>query len=166
MTSKESYKEISDSLGVGVHSQIGIDTNIIDKLTNGVHDFLQHSREKAEQAQNREYLTTQPKEKALVADKKPIEKITPKPIVQATLPTSLDEFMAGAEPSSAKKTSPPKTDIKPKLTAKNMTHTVKSGDTLSAIANKYGVSMQSIRDLNKLKDDNVKLDTTLKIPQS
>lgn len=110
--------------------------------------------------------TTQPKEKALVADKKPIEKITPKPIVQATLPTSLDEFMAGAEPSSAKKTSPPKTDMKPKLTAKNMIHTVKSGDTLSAIANKYGVSMQSIRDLNKLKDDNVKLDTTLKIPQS
>ena len=70
---KESYKEISDSLGVEVHSQIGIDTNIIDKLTNGVHDFLQHSREKAEQAQNREYLTTQPKEN-LVGDKK--DKIT------------------------------------------------------------------------------------------
>lgn len=44
------------------------------------------------------------------------------------------------------------------------THKVKVGDSLSSIATKYGVSAQAIKDLNKLKDDNVVLDKTLKIP--
>jgi N-acetylmuramoyl-L-alanine amidase len=44
------------------------------------------------------------------------------------------------------------------------THKVKVGDSLSSIATKYGVSPQAIKDLNKLKDDNVVLDKTLKIP--
>lgn len=44
------------------------------------------------------------------------------------------------------------------------THKVKVGDSLSSIAAKYGVSSQAIKDLNKLKDDNVVLDKTLKIP--
>jgi len=52
----------------------------------------------------------------------------------------------------------------PPPTKKVSSHKVKAGDSLSAIAAQYGVSMQSIRDLNKLKDDNVVLNTTLKIP--
>lgn len=64
------------------------------------------------------------------------------------------------------KTPPPKAEFKPTITPKNNSHKVQKGDSLSSIAVKYGVSMQAIRDLNKLKDDNVKLDTTLKIPQS
>ncbi|MCP5174771.1 MAG: N-acetylmuramoyl-L-alanine amidase [Moraxellaceae bacterium] len=112
--------------------------------------------------------TSNPQSKApvTVSDKKPIEKPVSKPIVQATLPTSLDEFMAGSESSTTKKTPPPKAEFKPTITPKNNSHKVQKGDSLSSIAVKYGVSMQAIRDLNKLKDDNVKLDTTLKIPQS
>lgn len=52
----------------------------------------------------------------------------------------------------------------PPPTKKLTSHKVKAGDSLSTIAAQYGVSMQSIRDLNKLKDDNVVLNTTLKIP--
>ena len=53
----------------------------------------------------------------------------------------------------------------PPPTQKLISHKVKSGDSLSAIAVKYGVSMQALRDANHLKDDNVLLDTTLKIPK-
>ena len=49
--------------------------------------------------------------------------------------------------------------------AKLSSHKVKAGDSLSSIAIKYGVSMQALRDANHLKDDNVLLDTTLKIPK-
>ena len=52
----------------------------------------------------------------------------------------------------------------PPPTQKLISHKVKSGDSLSAIAVKYGVSMQALRDANNLKDDNVLLNTTLKIP--
>lgn len=50
--------------------------------------------------------TSNPQSKApvTVSDKKPIEKPVSKPIVQATLPTSLDEFMAGSESSTTKNT--------------------------------------------------------------
>ena len=44
------------------------------------------------------------------------------------------------------------------------THTVKVGDSLSSIAVRYGVSEKALRDANKLKDDNVMLGKTLKVP--
>ncbi len=56
-------------------------------------------------------------------------------------------------------TKKPAPELKPK------THKVQVGDSLSSIAVKYGVSAAAIKDLNKLKDDNVVLDTRLKIPQ-
>lgn len=58
-----------------------------------------------------------------------------------------------------------KEDKKPIPETKPKTHKVKVGDSLSSIAVKYGVSAQAIKELNKLKDDNVILDTHLKIPQ-
>lgn len=48
---------------------------------------------------------------------------------------------------------------------KPIRHTVKRGDTLSAIAANYGVSMSEIRRINKLKSDNVPLGQTLTITQ-
>ncbi|MBL0231053.1 MAG: N-acetylmuramoyl-L-alanine amidase [Moraxellaceae bacterium] len=57
------------------------------------------------------------------------------------------------------------TKIKTPPPAKLSSHKVKAGDSLSSIAIKYGVSMQALRDANHLKDDNVLLDTTLKIPK-
>jgi LysM repeat protein len=158
-----------------------------------------------------------------------------KPAVKATLPTSLDDFMA--EANTIKKTPPVTPKIEPKVVvkaepkakivapiltthtvkkgdtlstlsahyqlnpddvkkwnnlgtdnvvlgqklllkepvvaaksktpppAKLSSHKVKAGDSLSSIAIKYGVSMQALRDANHLKDDNVLLDTTLKIPK-
>ncbi|MFW5390247.1 N-acetylmuramoyl-L-alanine amidase AmiB [Yersinia sp. 2544 StPb PI] len=52
--------------------------------------------------------------------------------------------------------------------AKNKTvkHLVKRGDTLSAIAARYGVSMSEIERANKIKSGNVQLGQTLTIPQS
>lgn len=45
-------------------------------------------------------------------------------------------------------------------------HTVKRGDTLSAIASKYGVSMNDIKTANHMKSGEVQLGQTLTIPQS
>ncbi len=45
-------------------------------------------------------------------------------------------------------------------------HQVKRGDTLSAIAARYGVSMSEIERANKIKSGNVQLGQTLTIPQS
>lgn len=45
-------------------------------------------------------------------------------------------------------------------------HQVKRGDTLSAIAARYGVSMSEIERVNKIKSGNVQLGQTLTIPQS
>ncbi len=45
-------------------------------------------------------------------------------------------------------------------------HKVVRGDTLSAIASRYGVSMSEIRTANRMKTGDVQLGQTLKIPQS
>jgi N-acetylmuramoyl-L-alanine amidase len=45
-------------------------------------------------------------------------------------------------------------------------HQVKRGDTLSAIAARYGVSMSEIERANKIKSGNVQIGQTLTIPQS
>ena len=55
-----------------------------------------------------------------------------------------------------------KTNTKTKL---NRKHTVKHGDTLSAIAQKYGVTVQSIKTANKMKkSDIIKSGQVLVIP--
>lgn len=53
-----------------------------------------------------------------------------------------------------------------KATKKPSKHTVKRGDTLSAIASKYGVSMTEIKTANRMKSGEVQLGQTLTIPQS
>ncbi|WP_049613522.1 N-acetylmuramoyl-L-alanine amidase AmiB [Yersinia pekkanenii] len=57
---------------------------------------------------------------------------------------------------------------KAQVVAKNkpIKHQVKRGDTLSAIAARYGVSMSEIERANKIKSGNVQLGQTLTIPQS
>ena len=58
---KEAYNSIGQQLGVEFHNEQGID-RFADKFTNGVKDFMQSSRQKAQEAQNREMQTIQPKE--------------------------------------------------------------------------------------------------------
>jgi N-acetylmuramoyl-L-alanine amidase len=53
-----------------------------------------------------------------------------------------------------------------KSSKKPSKHTVKRGDTLSAIASKYGVSMNDIKTANHMKSGEVQLGQTLTIPQS
>ncbi len=43
-------------------------------------------------------------------------------------------------------------------------YTVKSGDTLGAIAKNYGTTVKALRSLNSLKTDNIKVGQKLKIP--
>jgi hypothetical protein len=59
--SKEVYSRIEKELGVKLHSKKGID-NFKNKIGKNVEKFMQFSREKAEKAQSREIVTTQPKE--------------------------------------------------------------------------------------------------------
>lgn len=56
--------------------------------------------------------------------------------------------------------------LKKSTPAKPIKHQVKRGDTLSAIAAKYGVSQSEIQRVNKLKSGSVQLGQTLTIPQS
>lgn len=58
---KESYKKISKELDVTLHSEVGIN-KFLKKIKNSFEEFKKFSREKAKEAQNREFVTIQPKE--------------------------------------------------------------------------------------------------------
>ncbi len=58
---KASYNEIGKRLNVAFHNEQGID-RFANQFINGVRDFMQTSRQKAQEAQNREMQTIQPKE--------------------------------------------------------------------------------------------------------
>ncbi|HDM8083328.1 TPA: N-acetylmuramoyl-L-alanine amidase AmiB [Yersinia enterocolitica] len=66
--------------------------------------------------------------------------------------------VAAAAPKAVVKAKPSK--------SQPVKHQVKRGDTLSAIAARYGVSMSEIERANKIKSGNVQLGQTLTIPQS
>lgn len=71
--SKESYQNISEKLRVEMHSFERFD-NFSNKLTHDRELFMKYSRDKAQTAQNREFLTLQPKESLISIGKK--KKIT------------------------------------------------------------------------------------------
>ncbi len=64
---------------------------------------------------------------------------------------------AAAERKNSEKVSKPNQPV--------LSHKVKSGDSLSRLAKKYGVSMAELRSFNRLKSDNIQIGQTLKIPQ-
>lgn len=47
--------------------------------------------------------------------------------------------------------------------SKPTTHKVVSGDTLSALAKKYGTTVKELKDINGLKSDLIKVGQTLKL---
>jgi hypothetical protein len=58
---KECYERIEKQTGVSLHNFSGLD-NFNTKIGKSVEQFMQFSREKAQKAQEREIVTTQPKE--------------------------------------------------------------------------------------------------------
>ncbi len=58
--------------------------------------------------------------------------------------------------SSRKKTS--------KTTSKPVTHNIKSGENLTTIAKRYGVTVDQLRKANNLKGDNIRAGQSLKVP--
>jgi len=58
---KFAYRKLEDKLGVEFHSEAGIE-KFAEKFCSSVEDFRDFSREKARNAQNREFQTQQPKE--------------------------------------------------------------------------------------------------------
>ena len=56
-----SYKTISEKTGIAMHSEQGV-INFSAKIKNNLDEFMSFSRIKARNAQNREFLTLQPKE--------------------------------------------------------------------------------------------------------
>ena len=49
---------------------------------------------------------------------------------------------------------------------RELKHVIIRGDTLSEIAQYYNVSMPSIRSVNKMKNNNIRIGQVLKIPHS
>lgn len=74
------------------------------------------------------------------------------------------EAMSGSKDKQQKvRANKPVPEKKPKET-KPRTHTVAKGENLSKIANKYGVSIDAIREANGIKGDNIRAGQKLKIP--
>jgi len=48
--------------------------------------------------------------------------------------------------------------------AKQVSHVISRGDTLSEIAERYNVSMSAIRSVNKLSSNRLRIGQTLRIP--
>ncbi len=88
-----------------------------------------------------------------------------------TLTAEANVSPAGSEPtwqpaapaSSSKKSSTSKSKAKAKTPAAT-SHKIKSGESLSSISKKYGVSVAELKKANGMKSDNLRAGNTLKIP--
>lgn len=74
-------------------------------------------------------------------------------------PETTQSWQPAASSASTKKTA---AAAKPKATT--TTHKLKSGETLSSLSKKYGVSVAEIKKANGLTSDNIRAGATLKIP--
>jgi LysM repeat protein len=73
---------------------------------------------------------------------------------------------ASATPATAAKTTAPVTTKKATPAYKGATkeYTVKSGDILGKIAQSYGISIRALKELNGLKNNNIRVGQVLKVP--
>jgi hypothetical protein len=95
--------------------------------------------------------TTQPKPTELASNNKP----EPHPEITVVQPKPPTQVAAKPKPKPKPKPAPPKV----------VRHTVKKGDTLSAIARRYGSSVSSIQRANGLKGTIIRIGQSLKIPK-
>lgn len=103
----------------------------------------------------------------------PVRKTTPPTVTQVKKPTSPTVIKKSTPPPTVAKkpattTSPPKTTAK-KITPKTkppVFHTIKKGDTLSALARNYGASVLAIQKANNIKGTNIVVGKQLIIPRN
>lgn len=92
------------------------------------------------------------------------------PIIANAYPGSVQNQLAQFTPSSAVATSLDfsdygiQTQVSQKPRDQVISYTVEKGDTLSTVAEKFGISADTIRWANNLKDDDLAIGDTLKIP--
>lgn len=79
---------------------------------------------------------------------------------QLTADTSVPAVQEKAAAQAKTQTSAKKTPAKPAVTS----HSVKSGESLSSISKKYGVSIAELKKANGMTNDNIRAGATLKIP--
>lgn len=86
--------------------------------------------------------------------------------IQASSPSRRQQDAPQATPAKTTKQqqSASKTTKKPRQQTKPKEHSIKNGENLTVIANKYGVSVDEIKKANGMKDDNLRAGKTLKIP--
>ncbi|MBV1910590.1 MAG: N-acetylmuramoyl-L-alanine amidase [Kangiellaceae bacterium] len=74
--------------------------------------------------------------------------------------------VASVSKSNTQKTVKPsvKKAVKKSVKAKNKSHKVKSGDTLSEIALRHGISTSKLRKHNRLRNDHIRIGQIIKIP--
>ena len=77
-------------------------------------------------------------------------------VAAVTKPAASNNTNTTAQKSNQKKPST--------TTARPSSHTVKKGETLSTIAKKYGTTITAIKNANGMKNDNIKVGQSLKIP--
>ena len=71
---------------------------------------------------------------------------------------------AKQQPKAAAKQTKPAAASKPAAAPKPVSHTIKSGETLSTIARKYGVTVAQLKQANGLKSDAIAAGNTLSVP--
>jgi LysM repeat protein len=84
-------------------------------------------------------------------------------IVASTTPVDQAAPLAPAREAATLREAPPAAPA-PSRGAAQRTHQVGPGDTLSGLAQRYDVTTQQIRDLNRLPDDRIRLGQQLLIP--
>ncbi len=83
----------------------------------------------------------------------------------ASLPASSSPTVSGPRNNTAT-VAGPALPTRSEGSARLVTHKVKSGESLSMLARKYGVPMSRLRQINQLKSDNIRIGQTLRVPQS
>ncbi len=86
--------------------------------------------------------------------------------VVASLPASSSPTISGPRANNTAKVAGPTLPAGSEGSARLVTHKVKSGESLSMLARKYGVPMSRLRQINQLKSDNIRIGQTLRVPQS
>jgi protein phosphatase len=85
--------------------------------------------------------------------------------VEESATVNQDATTKPVEKKEEKKKEEKKKEDKKEKTGKSKTHIVKSGDTINALAIKYGVKADAIRKTNNISDDKIEIGQELKIPQ-